>query len=68
VLLEACASGLQASFVNQPIEIPTLRARLCRTLGRTDCPQVVIRLGYGHPAPFTPRRSVHDVLRETPAR
>ena len=26
VLLEACASGLQTSFVNQPIEVPSLRS------------------------------------------
>jgi hypothetical protein len=64
VLLEACASGLQTSFVNQPIEIPALRARLCRTLGRTDFPQVVIRMGYGDPVSFTPRRNVRDVLLE----
>jgi hypothetical protein len=67
IVLEACASGLQTSFVNQPIAIPALRARLCQTLGRTDFPQVVIRIGYGDPAPSTPRRSVRDVLIEKPA-
>jgi hypothetical protein len=66
ILLEACASGLQTSFVNQPIEIPVLRAQLCRTLGRTDFPQVVIRIGYGASVPSTPRRSVRDVLLEWP--
>lgn len=66
ILLEACASGLQTSFVNQPIEIPALRARLSQLLGRTNFPQVVLRIGYGEPAPSTPRRSVHDVLLDMP--
>ncbi len=66
ILLEACASGLQTSFVNQPIEIPALRTRLRRTLGRTGFPQVVIRIGYGDPVSSTPRRSVRDVLLEWP--
>ncbi len=64
ILLEACASGLQTSFVNQPIEVPSLRSWLCRALGRRDFPQMVLRIGYGKPAPWTPRRSVRDVLRE----
>ena len=67
MLLEACASGLQTSFVNQPIEIPALRAQLCRMLDRTDFPQIVLRIGYGDPVPSTPRRSVRDVLLDTPA-
>lgn len=62
VLLEACASGLQTSFVNQPIEVSSLRSWLCQALGRTDFPQLVLRVGYGRPAPRTPRRSVQDVL------
>jgi hypothetical protein len=66
ILLEACASGLQTSFVNQPIEIPSLRTQLCRTLGRTGFPQVVIRIGYGDSVSSTPRRSVRDVLLEWP--
>lgn len=62
VLLEACASGLQTSFVNQPIEVPSLRSWLCQALGRKDFPQLVLRIGYGRTAPWTPRRSVQDVL------
>lgn len=66
VLLEACAQGLQTSFVNQPIEVPALRTWLCQTLGRKDFPQVLIRIGYGEPVPSTPRRCVQDVLHELP--
>ncbi len=67
VLLEACASGLQTSFVNQPIEIPMLRAQLCKVLGRRELPQLVLRMGYGDSGPSTPRRSVREVLLESPA-
>lgn len=63
-LLEICASGLQASFVNQPIEIPTLRDWLRHALDTHDAPQLVLRIGYGIPAHPTPRRSVRDVLVE----
>jgi nitroreductase len=65
VLLEACASGLQTSLVNQPIEVPSLRSWLDQALGRKDFPQLIIRMGYGKPAPWTPRRNVQDVLLET---
>lgn len=64
LLLQACASGLQTSFVNQPIEVPALRSRLGQALGRNDFPQLIIRIGYGKPAPMTPRRSVQEVLLE----
>lgn len=65
LLLSACASGLQTSFVNQPIEVPALRSWLCQALGRNDFPQLIIRIGYGKPAPMTPRRSVQEVLLES---
>jgi nitroreductase len=62
ILLEACASGLQTSFVNQPVEVSSLRSWLCQALDRKDFPQLVLRIGYGEPAPWTPRRSVREVL------
>ncbi|HET8846513.1 MAG TPA: nitroreductase family protein, partial [Ktedonobacteraceae bacterium] len=46
VLLEACAGGLQTSFVNQPNQNPALRKKLCQLLGRKDSPQLVLRFGY----------------------
>lgn len=62
VLLEACASGLQTSFVNQPIEVPSLRIWLRQILGRYDFPHLVLRMGYGKPNITTPRRCIQDVL------
>jgi hypothetical protein len=64
VLLEACASGLQTSFVNQPIEVPPLRVWLRQLLDRPDFPQLVLRMGYGQPNLTTVRRNVRDTLLE----
>lgn len=62
ILLLATASGIQNSFVNQPIEVPALRKQLHRMIGRYKIPQLVLRLGYGPGASVTPRRSISDVL------
>ncbi|GER90677.1 hypothetical protein KDW_48390 [Dictyobacter vulcani] len=64
LLLYAYASGLQASFVNQPIEVPMLRQHLNTAIHGSGYPQLILRLGYGAPAPITPRRSLSDVLLE----
>lgn len=56
VLLLAAHHGLQASYLNQPVEIPTLRTRL-ETLIPAGFPQLVLRLGYpSHDLPPTTRR------------
>ena len=62
ILLLATASGVQNSFVNQPIEVSALRTQLHQMIGQYKHPQLVLRLGYGPDAPVTPRRSVSDVL------
>lgn len=62
VLLRACADNVQASFLNQVIEVPDTRQQLAGVLGVTGFPQVLMRMGYGQPAPFTPRRAVKSVL------
>jgi nitroreductase len=68
VLLTAAAAGLQASFLNQPIEVQTLRAKLASELGLTGYPQLLMRFGYGQVGSATPRRPVRDVLlRSRPA-
>ncbi|MEY7970382.1 nitroreductase family protein [Saccharomonospora xinjiangensis] len=62
MLLTATASGLQASFLAQPIEVAQTRAELRTLLGGVYHPQVALRLGYGHPGTPTPRRGLTDVL------
>ncbi|MGW4057003.1 Acg family FMN-binding oxidoreductase [Amycolatopsis sp. NPDC004747] len=64
VLLTATVAGLDASFISQPVEVPAVRAELRRLLGGGLWPQIVLRLGRGTPVPWTPRRSLADVLME----
>ncbi|WP_290059513.1 Acg family FMN-binding oxidoreductase [Amycolatopsis solani] len=61
VLLTATAAGLDASFISQPVEVPSIRAELRRLLGGGLWPQIVLRLGRGTPTPWTPRRALEDV-------
>lgn len=63
VLLLACGSGISASYMNQPIEVESLRPRVLSLVGRTGNPQVVFRMGYGPDPPLMPRRGVGEVLR-----
>lgn len=62
VLLTATATGLAASMLSQPIEVPAARDQLRRSLGRAGTPQLAIRLGYGQPGHPTPRRDITEVL------
>jgi hypothetical protein len=43
VLLTATAAGLQASFLNQPIEISSIRLQLTRQLTLPEQPQLLLR-------------------------
>lgn len=67
ILLHACAHGLTASFLNQPVEVDHLRPLLAEAIGRGGgYPQLVLRLGYGPDVPHSPRVAVDDVLGERP--
>jgi nitroreductase len=61
VLLSATVLGLSASFLSQPVEVPHTRAALRALLEEPGQPQTVLRIGYGHPVPHTPRRPVTAV-------
>lgn len=65
VLLRACADGLQASFLNQPVVVPTLRDRLRTLIPSVGIPQIVLRLGYpaSDLAPAR-RRPLQDVVQD----
>lgn len=62
VLLEACRLGLQASHLNQPVQVAALRPRLQHLVGG-GFPQIVLRLGYPVEdiAP-APRRPLDEVI------
>lgn len=62
VLLTACRHGLQASYLNQPIELPLLRSRVQRLVGE-GFPQILMRLGYpADDIPAAPRRPLEDIF------
>jgi nitroreductase len=61
VLLTATVSGLAASFLYQPIELHDMR----QSTGWwpwPECPQIILRLGYGPAGPGSPKRRVDDIL------
>lgn len=62
-LLTGCCHGLQASYLNQPVQLPSLRTRLQFMLATADHPQLLMR--WGHPTetlPSAPRRALDAVL------
>lgn len=62
-LLVAAHEGVQAGYLNQPIQVEALRSSLARTIGRSGQPQLLLRIG--HPASelkAAPRRRVREVL------
>ena len=63
LLLRAATAGVSASFLNQPVEVPELRAVLREELGISGHVQSVLRVGYGPPIDAPPRRPLEDVMR-----
>lgn len=67
VLLTACAGGLQASYLNQPIQAPSGRPQLQHLLESDKFPQILLRMGYPSaesPKP-TPRRDLSATLAQS---
>ncbi len=63
VLLEASASGVQASYLNQPIQAAALRPKLEGRLELPGAAQLLIRLGYPDgDAGAAPRRDVAEIV------
>lgn len=62
LLLQACAAGVTASYLNQPIEVPALRPQVSELVKRLGYSQLLLRLGYGPDIKPTPRRAIAHVL------
>lgn len=61
--LLATAQGLKTSFINQPCEVPELRAQVQAHLSLNGAfPQLLARFGYGPAMPRSLRRPVSEVL------
>ncbi|MGA2210923.1 MAG: nitroreductase [Acidimicrobiales bacterium] len=67
ILLEAAASGVQASPLTQVTEVASVRMMLAGALRLVGHPQIVLRMGFAHGHPTTPRRAVESVLDSPPA-
>jgi len=60
--LQATALGLKHAFINQPVEVASLRPALASLAGLPGRrPDLVMRFGYGPSLPFSPRRPVSAV-------
>jgi hypothetical protein len=61
--LQATALGLKHAFINQPVEVPGVRAQLASYLGIGNIrPDLLMRFGYGAALPMSLRRAVDDVV------
>lgn len=61
--LQATALGLKCAFVNQPVEVASLRSDLSTLIGAPGRrPDLVIRFGRGPALPFSARRPTHAVI------
>lgn len=62
VLLTGALNGLQASYLNQPLEVDALRAQVKASFECSGQPQLILRMGYAPPGRITPRRPVDDAI------
>jgi nitroreductase len=60
--LTATSLGIKVVFLNQPIEVPEVRAQLANTLDQASYPQLLLRFGYSDPMPVSLRRPVESVI------
>jgi hypothetical protein len=66
LLLTAVTQGLQASYLNQPAQVASLRPTLQQLTGRTGHAQLLLRLGTPiEPPAAAPRRPTADVMVDT---
>jgi len=61
--LQATALGLKHAFVNQPVEVSSLRPELASLVGMPGRrPDLVMRFGYGPTLPYSARRPVESAM------
>ncbi|MBW4933164.1 Acg family FMN-binding oxidoreductase [Marinobacter sp. F4206] len=61
--LRATALGLRTAFINQPVEVATLRPEFAYAIGIGDRrPDLVVRIGHGPEMPRSLRRPVENVI------
>jgi hypothetical protein len=61
--LEMTALDIKSAFLNQPIEVATLRTQYQHALGLgASLPQLLLRFGYAEPMPFSLRRPAESLI------
>jgi hypothetical protein len=61
--LQGTALGLKCAFINQPVEVPSLRAELAALIGTPGRrPDIVMRFGRAPALPYSARRSPSAVI------
>ena len=61
--LQATALGIKHAFVNQPVEVASLRPELASLVGMPGRrPDLVMRFGYGPTLPYSARRPVESAV------
>ncbi len=63
LLLGLSAAGLAAAYLNQPCEMPPLRAQLRAELVPEGFPQILLRIGYGQNQAYSLRRPVAAMVK-----
>lgn len=68
LLLVATDAGLQASYLNQPIQVEHLRSEVQKLCKHQGYPQILLRIGYpAEDTPPSPRRDLNDVVKRSDA-
>jgi Putative TM nitroreductase len=62
ILLRAETVGLSASFLNQAIQVPSVRNQISKMTEISGFPQIILRMGFGSQVKPTPRRAVDEVV------
>ena len=61
-LLTLTQSGIANAYLNQPCEVPEIRAELQNTLPiKGAYPQIILRIGYAKPVAYSKRKNITEV-------
>jgi hypothetical protein len=62
--LKATSLGIRNAFLNQPVEVPSVRKLVARELGlvKSARPSLLVRFGKGPTMPFSARRPLETVI------
>jgi len=66
LLIKLTSMGIANAFINPPCELESLSGELQRTLPINDeVPTLILRIGYANRMPYSPRKTVENVIEPT---